>query len=245
MICSNKIIVNADDYGYSLSVNRAILQSFQRCLITSTSLMANMAGFEDAIAMYHRQPLLQGKVGVHLNLTEGYSLSETIRRCPRFCNAEGQFIYRREQPIFFLSRQEKKAVFTELKMQLDRVLASGIAPAHLDSHHHVHTEWAIARIVRQLGREYSIGRIRLTRNMGRSGAFYKNIYKTIFNRWHRGLSSTDYFGDIEDMHFSQNAHPRTGKLIEIMVHPLFSETGELVDMDRRNLQEKLQTYNIL
>ena len=249
MAFCNKIIINADDYGYSLSVNRAILQSFQRALINSTSLMANMAGFEDAVDLVHTHSLLRGKVGIHLNLTEGYSLSADIRRCPRFCDEGGRFIYRRERPLFLLKREERKAVYTELKMQLDRVLESGVEPIHLDSHHHVHTEWAIARIVRRLGREYGIRRIRLTRNMGRSGGYTRSIYKTIFNLWHlgrhRGLSTTDYFGDIEDMYFSQKARPRSGKFFEIMVHPLFNERGELVDMDRRNLQEKLQTYNIL
>ena len=249
MAICNKIIINADDYGYSLSVNQAILLSFQRALINSTSLMANMAGFEDAVDLVHTHSLLRGKVGIHLNLTEGYPLSPDIRRCPRFCGADGQFIYRREQPLFLLNRQERKAVYIELKMQLDRVLESGVEPVHLDSHHHVHTEWAIARIVRRLSREYGIGRIRLTRNMGKSGGYFKSIYKTIFNRWHlgrhRGLSSTDYFGDIEDMYFLQKAKPRSGKFIEIMVHPLFNERGELVDMDRRNLLEKLQIYNIL
>jgi predicted glycoside hydrolase/deacetylase ChbG (UPF0249 family) len=245
MISSNKIIINADDYGYSLSVNRAILQSFQRVLIHSTSLMANMAGFEDAVDKIHTYSLLRGKIGIHLNLTEGFPLSSDIRNCPRFCGEDGQFICRRERPMLFLTRTEQKAVYTELKMQLDRVLESGVDPSHLDSHHHVHTEWAIARIVRRLSREYGIGRIRLTRNMGRSGGYLKQIYKSIFNRWHRGLTSTDYFGDIEDMHFSQKAQSRKGQVIEIMVHPLFNERGELVDMDRRNLQEKLQIYNIL
>ena len=50
-MASNKIIINADDFGYNATVNRAIIKSFQRGLISSSSLMANMPGFEDAIGL--------------------------------------------------------------------------------------------------------------------------------------------------------------------------------------------------
>ena len=208
-----------------------------------------MAGFEDAVDLLYAHPVLKGKIGIHLNLTEGYPLSADIRRCPRFCGPDGRFVYRRQRPLFRLSHPEERAVYLEFKMQLERVFESGIEPVHIDSHHHVHTEWAIARIVRRLSREYGIKRIRLTRNIGPSIGTFKNLYKRIFNRWHlgrhTGLASTDYFGDIEDMDFLQKMKPQTGKFIEIMVHPLFDERGELVDMDQKNLQEKLQTHNIL
>jgi hypothetical protein len=149
MMRYNKVIINADDFGYSHSVNRAILQSFQCSLINSTSLMANMEGFADTVGLAHTQPGLEGKIGIHLTLTEGIPLSEEIRSCPRFCDAEGRFCYRRERPLFLLTRREKKAVHRELRMQLDRVFEAGIR------------------------------RIRLTRNMGRPGGYAKQFYKTL------------------------------------------------------------------
>jgi predicted glycoside hydrolase/deacetylase ChbG (UPF0249 family) len=239
----NKIIVNADDFGYSYTVNRAILQSFQRLLINSTSLMANMEGFGDAVGLVHAQRELQGKIGVHLNLTEGAPLSEEIRLCPRFCDAEGQFCYHRERPIFLLSRSEKRAVYGEFSMQLDRVFAAGILPTHLDSHHHVHTEWGIAPIASRLAREYGIRRMRLTRNMGRRGGYAKQLYKVLFNYWHirrhGSFDRLDYFGDIADMKFLLDTCTPAGKVIEIMVHPLFDEKGGLVDINRKDLRLEL------
>lgn len=241
---ANKIIINADDFGYSTTVNRAILDSFQRRLITSTSLMANMPGFEDAVRLIQAHPHLPGRVGLHFNLTEGYPLSATIRSCQRFCLPSGKFAYKRQQSLFFLNTHEQKAVYEELKTQLERVLAAGIRPSHLDSHHHVHTEWAIARIVARLGRTYGIRKMRLTRNMGRQRRGAKTLYKELFNRWYlkglSGLIAADYFGDIHDWQFQQHTHPPSGKNIEIMVHPLFDEKGELVDYDQQNLQQQLK-----
>ena len=42
------LIVNADDFGMSAAVNKAILKAFQEKLISSTSIMANMPGFDEA-----------------------------------------------------------------------------------------------------------------------------------------------------------------------------------------------------
>jgi predicted glycoside hydrolase/deacetylase ChbG (UPF0249 family) len=239
----NTIIINADDFGYSYSVNRAILQSFQRSLCNSLSLMPNLDGFEDAIGLIKAHPILRRRVGIHVNLTEGFPLSDEIRHCSRFCDPEGRFSYRRERPLFLLSRRERGAVYEEIKMQLDRVIAAGIEPVHLDSHHHVHTEWAISSIVNRLVQEYHIGRVRRARNMGRPNGYAKRLYKALLHRWYFrknvGFAITDYFGDIEDMKFLLITQPPVGKFIEVMVHPHFDGKGELVDINKRDLQQQL------
>jgi predicted glycoside hydrolase/deacetylase ChbG (UPF0249 family) len=239
----SRLIVNADDFGISNTVNRAILESIESGLVTSTSMMANMPGFEDAVMLVRENPLLTGRIGVHLNLTDGHPLSQPILDCPFFCNDNGHFVYDRKRSLFRLNRQERYAVYEELKMQLERVLKAGIKPTHLDSHHHVHTEWAIAPLVCRLAHEYEIDRIRLTRNMGRAPGLAKRLYKIVFNRWRLGrrrdFHNTDYFGDIEDMKAFDGNNQLDGKKVEIMVHPLFNEEGELIDLDRQNLYHRL------
>ena len=197
----------------------------------------------DAIRLIQGHPYLPGRVGIHLNLTEGYPLSGAIRGCKRFCHPDGHFIYDRQQSLFYLSTREQNAVYEELEAQLEKVMSAGILPSHLDSHHHIHTEWAIVKLVARLGRTHGIRKMRLTRNMGRQGSAPKRVYKELFNRWYlkgmSGLRAVDYFGDINDWQFFQDRHPPSGKNIEIMVHPLFDEKGELVDLDRKNLQAQL------
>src|SRR5579863_958980 len=265
-----RLIVNADDFGYSEAVNRAILNSFESSLVTSTSIMANMPGFDHAVGLIRRHDLKEQKVGVHLNLTEGFPLSRTLTACPTFCGEDGRFIYHRDRSLFRLSRKERVAVEDELRMQLERVLAAGIRPSHLDSHHHVHTEWAIAPLVCGLARRYGIRRIRLTRNMGPVPSRAKRWYKKLFNYWFLGrrsglVDNTDYFGDIADMNYFLNRGEgrrensagagraksagvgRAGGWardlsFEIMVHPLFDPSGRLVDLDGRDLREGLQPF---
>ena len=47
------LIVNADDLGYDAPTNAAILHSFERQLCSSATLLANMAGFEEACELIH------------------------------------------------------------------------------------------------------------------------------------------------------------------------------------------------
>src|ERR1700753_2195819 len=77
------LIINADDFGLSSIVNRAILVSMEKGLVTSTSIMANMPGFDHAIGLVRVHSKLAGRVGVHLNLTEGQPLSKPILGCSR------------------------------------------------------------------------------------------------------------------------------------------------------------------
>ena len=239
----SRLIVNADGFGISNTVNRAILESIESGLVTSTSIMANMPGFEDAVTLLREHGALNIRVGVHLNLTAGYPLSGAILDCPRFCNDNGRFIYDRKRRFFLLNRSEKRAVYAEMKAQIERVLDTGIIPAHLDSHHHLHTWWGVAPLVCRLGREYGVGRIRLTRNIGRPPTLAKRIYKALFNKWRLGsrqdFNNTDYFGGIEDVNVFSRQHILHGKTMEIMVHPLFNEEGELVDGDQQNLYGRL------
>jgi len=243
------IIINADDFGYSLTVNQAILRSFERKFVNSTSLMANMAGFDDAINIMNRHTVMQGRVGVHLNLTEGYPVTRLLHGLPVFCDDSGRLVYDRRRPLIRLGRKEKDGLYGELKAQLEKVLSAGIRPTHLDSHHHVHTEWAIAPLVCRLAREYGIRRIRLTRNMGPVGHCSRRIYKRVFNRWylgrHSGFANTDYFGDIADINCHAKADGRgfimllPGRSYEVMVHPLFDDHANLVDLNGEDLGQRL------
>ena len=121
------VIINADDFGMNSTVNRAILSSVEQGLVTSVSIMANMPGFEEAAGLVHDHYGLRGRVGVHLNLTEGRPLSRPILGSQLFCDADGWF-YKRERPLFHLEKPEKSAAYEELRMQLQKVIEAGIIP---------------------------------------------------------------------------------------------------------------------
>ena len=220
------VVINADDLGMSEAVNAAIMRAFEMGLVTSATIMPNMPAFADACAEAERRGV-SDRIGVHLNLTVGQPLSPGIRRRPRLCAPDGT-LQLQGQPRWRLSSGERSAVYTELAAQLDIVLAAGIRPSHVDSHHHVHTQWPIGSIVMRLVRDYRIPTVRLTRNCGSGISTVKRAYKRLYNaRLSRaGLAATRWFGAARDV---VSLEPQPGA-IEIMVHPSLEADGRLVDL---------------
>jgi predicted glycoside hydrolase/deacetylase ChbG (UPF0249 family) len=227
MASSRLIIVNADDFGMSSSVNQAVFLAFRNNWITRASIMANMPGFEEACEMARRHGWTS-RIGLHLNLSEGRPLSSHVASCARFCDEAGRF--RLKQRIFQLSVDERGAVQEEFQAQIDALSARRIQPSHLDSHNHYHTEWPIGTIAIRIAERNRIRSIRLTRNSGSGIDPVKRLYKTLFNARlrRRDLAAVRYFGSIDDV---------SGVLascmvpVEVMIHPRVRADGLVTDMD--------------
>jgi len=143
-----------------------------------------------------------------------------------------------------LTSDEKNAIYKELKAQINKSVDSHISPSHLDSHHHIHTEWGISKIVIQLAKAFGIHKMRLCRNMGRDRNRFKKIYKNAFNFYIKtklGIKGSHFFGEINDLVKMQKKIP-AGKIIEIMTPPRFDNNGALVDYDLNCLQGKLSLF---
>ena len=227
------MIVNADDFGLDHAVNRGIALAFERGLISSTTLMPNQPGYAEAVELARRDGL-DGHLGVHLVLTAGHPLSDPIRRLPRFCDAEGAFRrWRRSSRIGRLSGQERSAVGEELVAQVQRVRDAGFRVTHLDSHHHVHHDWAIGTCVIEIARALGIPFVRIARNCGPGIGVVSSVYKHAYNRRlrRRGFARTQWFGEPTDwLHLrAQGVEPATLDDFELMTHPRLDELGRLVD----------------
>lgn len=222
-----RIIVNADDFGMNSGNNQAIIEAFGKGLISSTTLMANMPGFEEACELACCHQLL-GRIGVHLNLTEGRPLSTAIRSFPLFCDEFG--LFRPRRTLFYLAKEERHAVEAEFSAQIQACLDRGIHPTHLDSHQHIHTEWPIGQIAISVARQYGIGAIRLTRNCGAGIRLGHKLYKAAYNARLRiyGLAKTRYFGSAKDV---ATVLATTRDDIEVMVHVTDADPDNLLDRD--------------
>ena len=220
-------IINADDFGMSASVNEAILIAFKSGWINSASLMANLAGFDDACGLLESEAV-KGRVGVHLNLSEGRPLTQRMAECERFCDAAGVFRFRSpslRHAAMHLNAHERTAVQEELDAQIQACIARGLRPTHLDSHLHQHNEWTIGTIVIGLARKNGIPAIRIMRNCKRLNP-PKRIYTAIYNARLRGshLARSCYFGAANEMHTILESC----REVEIMVHPKL-KGGVVVD----------------
>jgi len=160
---ARRIIINADDFGISRPINRAILDAFERRLISSATIMANMPGFDDACRLIHEHGLRQ-RIGLHLNFTSGTPLSVGIRNCNRWCDASGA--WRSQRPVLWLSNKEVEALELEIAAQVRACERNGIIPLHWDSHHHMHTQLGIAPVVTRVAKRLGVRAIRIAPNCG-------------------------------------------------------------------------------
>ena len=239
------LIINADDFGLNSSVNSAIVYSFEKRFCSSATIMANMPDFEAACELVHKYKL-KYHVGMHLVLTEGYPLTEKIRKLPRFCNKEGRICLSRTERVFRLNTDEKRALAEETKAQIAKCRKHQIPLTHLDSHSHVHEEWGIASVVIPVALEERIPYIRLSRNFGSGMTTVKRVYKYIFNLSLRskGFAKTQYFGILKDYYlYVRKLTNRRDLPIswELMTHPFFYEKQVLVDYWLKKPLENLIT----
>ena len=157
-----RLIVNADDFGMTEGVNRAILEAHQRGIVTSTSLLANGAAIANAVEIARSHPALG--VGVHLNLTEGLPSSEPAR-IPRLFTPQGSFLSGapRLASRLLADRAILAEIEIEFRAQIEKVMAAGIAPTHLDGHQHVHMWPSVFAVAARLARHYGMAGLRCSR----------------------------------------------------------------------------------
>ena len=155
-----RLIVNADDFGLHAAVNRGILAAHTEGIVSSTSLMAGGAAFDDAVRIARHCPQLG--VGVHLTLVGARpvlpvaEVSSLLDEAGDFYGSYPLFIKR-----FLRGKIRLAEVERELAAQIDRVRMAGIQPSHLDSHQHLHVLPGIGGLVLDLARRFSIRAIRI------------------------------------------------------------------------------------
>ena len=223
-----RLIINADDCGYSKTNNSHIKQAIEKGKITSTTIMANMPEVEEAICLYetYRTDI---SFGIHLNLTEGEPLinSQTLvdfgyyafnegRACFNFDNAE-QFRYKR------LPKAVKDAIYRELAAQITKLKNMGIELSHIDSHQHIHTCASLMGVIAQLSKDFNLPKVRRIKNYvsPHSMSFWGRQAWYILSKTHnRHYIMANYFSSFQDF-FNNPAllSLKDKDSLELMVHP--------------------------
>jgi hopanoid biosynthesis associated protein HpnK len=155
-----RLIVNADDFGLTPGVNRAIVELHRAGLVTSASLMARAGATDEAIALARATPSLG--VGCHVVLVDGEpvlppqqipSLVET--RTGHFPNSLKTFQLR-----LFTGRIRTEEIEAEAAAQIAHLQRRGVRLTHIDTHKHVHVFSAVLRPLLRAARVAGIRAVR-------------------------------------------------------------------------------------
>ena len=142
-----RLIINADDFGLTPGINRAIIELHRAGAVTSATLMATGPAFDDAVSLALANPNLG--VGCHLVFVDGIPLchAESI---PTLLGADGKTF----RPSIFDFAQaalrgtiDPQDLARETLAQIQRLQRAGIDVTHVDSHKHTHLFPAITKTV--------------------------------------------------------------------------------------------------
>lgn len=239
------IIVNADDFGSSIEANEGIAVSFQQQLIDRTTLMVNMPSASEAVKLASELGFTD-RIGLHLNLTEGVPLTESIKDTiltDNSGNLTKNFIAVLRHG-HKLNMAEKEAVMSEIKAQMDLFRNYGLTNSHLDSHHHVHNEIQLLGMIMREAADYGFRSMRILRNLmpySTPRDVVKWFYKYIQNkRIAKEFTHTDYFGSVAD--YERYGVNKRGS-IELMVHPIMKDgvLSDSVECDSIKILKKNRT----
>jgi len=186
-----KVVVNADDFGFTCDVNQGIVEAHRQGILTATTLMASGAAFDDAVRLARENPTLD--IGVHLVLVGEPPFPATVAQLTRAV-AFGRI-----------------RIYDELQAQVRRILDTGLEPTHLDTHKHTHLLPPVLEAVAQLSEEYKIPWVRrpfdfpLTpagpgvtwakRATSKSLSIVRGHFARVLAR--HGCRSTDYFAGFQ------------------------------------------------
>jgi chitin disaccharide deacetylase len=152
-----QLVINADDLGMTRGINRAIVEAYRRGIVTSTSLLANGAAFDDASANLRGCPGLG--VGLHVNLTQGRPLATGARSS--LVDRSGCFLPPRALAIrMSVGAVSARDLEAEIAAQAQRLAGAGIAIDHFDSHQNVHLHPVAARALAAVARRMNVPWIR-------------------------------------------------------------------------------------
>lgn len=158
-----RLIVNADDFGLTPGVNRAILEAHRGGMVTSATLMSNAPAFDDAVRRARSCPSLQ--VGCHVVLIGGEALlpRESVRSlAPSSAGSIARF--RDSLPAFAAAalsgRLRPQEVEAEVTAQIRKCQSAGLEITHLDSHKHTHIFPAVLEPLLRAARACGVRAIR-------------------------------------------------------------------------------------
>ncbi|HYX69912.1 MAG TPA: ChbG/HpnK family deacetylase [Terriglobales bacterium] len=156
-----RLIVNADDFGLTPGVNRAIVEAHQRGVVTSATLMASSSAFDEAVRMARAEPSLS--VGCHVVLVDGEPVlpGEQVASLLK-PGSRSEFRHSLADFAFAALRRRLKEdeVEAEVTAQIKRLQAAGVPVTHVDAHKHAHMFPAVLLPLLRAARACGVGAVR-------------------------------------------------------------------------------------
>ena len=158
-----RLVIAADDYGYSAEVNQGILQLIEQGALTVASCLVTAPQWQQAAQSMTTEHSAQADIGLHLDLTEFANVTQAN-------SAAGGSHLALTMAAYAASLQPER-VKQVIAQQLDRFEQSlGFLPAYIDGHRHVHqlpvVRQQLLAVVRERYQDKNLPWIRISKPLG-------------------------------------------------------------------------------
>jgi hopanoid biosynthesis associated protein HpnK len=159
-----RLVVNADDFGRSHSINTAVIRAHREGILTTASLMVNGAACDEAVALAKENPKLG--VGLHLSLVCGTS-ALSHEEIPGLVDAGQNFS---NDPVgvgfrYFARRHLRPQLEAEIAAQFEKFRRTGFDLDHVNGHLNLHLHPTVFDILRANAARWGIRHLRVTRDL--------------------------------------------------------------------------------
>ena len=222
-----RVIINADDFGYSKGISEGIIESYKNGIVTSTTIMMNMPFAEDSLKLYKEVKGLG--LGVHLNLTTGRPLLNKKNSLV----TESEEFHKRNEVINY----DINDVYNELKAQIEKIISYGYYPSHLDTHHDLQLTESLRECISRLALEYKLP-VRINEN--EYIEFFRNKGIKTVDRFIRDFHNDNIQFDVIKNIVKNNSNYGT---VEIMTHTGYMN-DETAKITSYNYQREIQLKSL-
>ena len=158
-----RLIINADDFGMTVGVNRAIAEAHRTGLVTSATVMSNEAATEDAIAIASQFPSL--KTGCHVVLVDGRPVSDphlvpTLIGSHNGDGAKFRAGIAQLAVASMMGQVREDEMRNEASAQIGRLRSRGLLLSHIDCHMHSHILPRVLGAVLQAAQDHEVKAVR-------------------------------------------------------------------------------------
>jgi chitin disaccharide deacetylase len=154
-----KLIISADDFGLSETVNEAIERAHRHGILVAASLMVAGPAAEDAIRRARALPTL--RVGLHLVTIEGQPALPHAQ-IPDLVDPGGAFpSYQLRLGLRYITPGGRCQLAAEIEAQFAAFIATGLRLDHANAHKHMHLHPVVGRLLIETGRRYGLRALRI------------------------------------------------------------------------------------
>ena len=154
-----RIIITADDFGSSLSVNAAVERAHREGVLNTASLMVGGVALDDALERASRLPDLQ--IGLHLALVNASPVAP-LAEVANLVDSRGRFPSNLVTAgiRYFFNKRIRHQLAREIQAQFEAFRETGLALDHANSHNHMHLHPTVGRMLIRIGKTYGLKAVR-------------------------------------------------------------------------------------